>query len=901
MEKMTLDSKEYELKKNSMRKMYESLHSQASSMLVFTLQWKELEGSLDSIRDATQTRLEELHEREQQLDAKELKMESKANEFREREKQLEAKELKIQSEVNEAFGLEKLIKEKQKEALDGKSYLNSLQLSIKEHTESEKELGAKERQIERRIQELNGVERNIEEKLKKSREELNQIQRGIKEQGVEFDLKEKEIKVKEEKLNRIEKSIEQKLKLAIEEEKKAFDLKQERVKEEQKLREERLKEEEKLKEHEKSVLEASKTIKSREEIKRELELKVKDHCSRKKSMEEWSCNLECKERALELKEKQVLSKAEELDSLNKRTLNEFQLMEKELRSVESTIQEREKQLEADSHRLQVKERQLEVKSETMEKLQQECKEQLEAKERQLEVKSDTMEKLHQEREKQLEAKERQLEEQSKELELTKKQFGSQMKVKSEPLENTPAANNAIVSSSASDHSKINIRDGRGLQLFMYEHMKRNDSVSKEISAVLQHESLEPAKLVLDAMEGFHPSNSTVDNREFDLVIIRRTCILLLEELKRVSAQINPQVRGQAMKLASDWKAKMTVGTENWLEVLGFLRLVITYELTSAYDANELQGLLDIVAQHEQATELSRALGTTDKAAANNISVASVKNEKAESPPRATFSSPNLQPTAKNNIIVAPVTTKKAPDVETKNAKTYAAAIFSSPNLQPAATTVPANAIIAIQNFIREKKLVKAYGRIHKFKLLDKFPPAQVLKEYVGKAMKCMENSERKEMLHQQDQVVDEGISDLRRAIECIKHHNLESEYPSESILKQIVVLQKFMEDRRNQNQKKRLCSTIDSSFQQQEHKFQRTSLSAGRPYGLHPDYPNPGSSFYNGQFSIPSNNPMQFSMPANGVNYEFPRIRPYPPLPPYPRPLVYRHPGYALQKPYSDF
>ncbi|XP_024188703.1 GRIP and coiled-coil domain-containing protein 2 isoform X2 [Rosa chinensis] len=849
MEKMTLDSKEYELKKNSMRKMYESLHSQASSMLVFTLQWKELEGCLDSIRDATQTRLEELHEREQQLDAKELKMESKANEFQEREKQLEAKELKIQSEVNEAFGLEKLIKEKQTEALDSKNYLNSLQLLIKEHTESEKELGAKERQIERRIQELNGVERNIEEKLKKSREELNQIQRGIKEQGVEFDLKEKQIKVKEEKLNRIEKNIEEKLKLAIEEEKKAFDPKQERVTEEQKLREERLQEEEKLKEHKKSVVDASKTLKSREEIKRELELKVKDHCSRKKSMEEWSCNLERKERELELKEKQVLSKAEELDSLNKRTLNEFQLMEKELSSVESTIQEREKKLEAASHRLQVKERQLELKSETMEKLQQECKKQLEARERQLEVKGGTMEKLHQEREKKLEVKERLLEEQSKELELTKKQFGCQMKVKSEPLENTPAANNAIVSSSASDHSKINIRDGRGLQLFMYEHMKRNDSVSKEISAVLQQESLEPAKLVLDAMAGFHPSNSTVDNREFDLVIIRRTCILLLEELKRVSAQINPQVREQAIKLAGDWKAKMTVGTENWLEVLGFLRLVTTYELTSAYDANELQGLLDIVAQHEQATELSRALGTTDKA---------------------------------------------APDVETKNAKSSAAAIFSSPNLQPA-TTVPANAIIAIQNFIREKKLVKAYGRIHKFKLLDKFPPAQVLKEYVEKAMKCMENSERKDMLHQQDEVVDEGISDLRRAIECIKYHNLESEYPSESIEKQIVVLQKFMEDRKKQNQKKRLCSTIDSSFQQQEHKFQRTSLSAGRPYGLHPVYPNPGSSFYNGQFSIPSNNPVQFSMPANGVNYEFPRIYPFPP---YPRPLVYRHPGYGLQKPY---
>ncbi|KAL6146692.1 hypothetical protein ACLB2K_057370 [Fragaria x ananassa] len=688
MEKMELDLKEYEMKKNSMSKMFESLYSQSSSMLVFTLQWKELEERLDSIRDKTQIRFKELHEREQQLDAKELKVSQ------------ELKELK-ESKGNEVVEFEKLIDEKQKEVTDARNYLDSLRSLIK--------------QMERRIQELNGVERNIEEKSNKSREELNRIQRKIKEQSKILDLKEKQIKAEEEKLNEIVKSIEEKSKLASEEQKKAFHMEQL---------------EEKLKEPKKSAVEVSKTLRSGEDIMRKVELKIKDQSLRQKSMEEWSCNLEHKERELEVKEQLVLSKAEEVDALNKRSLEEFQkevekqeaysqrlqLKERELEvksdTVEKLHQEREKQLEA-------KERQLVVKSDTMEKLHQEREKQLEAKERQLVVKSDTMEKQHQELLKQLKAKEKHLEEQGKELEFSKKQFGSQIKVNSEPLENTPAAVN---------------------------------------------------------------------------------------------------------------------------------------------DANELQGLLKVVDQHEQATELSCTLGTTDKAPAYNISAASDNIEKAVSPAEATFSSPNLQPTAKNNIIVAPSTIRK--------------------RFGRQAAIIPPSAIKAIERFIQQKKLVKAYGRIHKFKLFHKFPPERVLKEYVEKAMKCMENSKRKKMLYEQDQVVNKGIVDLRHAIQCIKVHNLKSQYTTESIEKQILVLQKFMEDRKNENQKKRLCSTVDPSFQQHEHKFQRTSLSADRPSGFHPDYPNPGSSFYNGQFSIPSNNyPVQLSMPAN-------------------IPLGYGNPGFVPQNPY---
>ncbi|KAI5326537.1 hypothetical protein L3X38_035611 [Prunus dulcis] len=240
----------------------------------------------------------------------------------------------------------------------------------------------------------------------------------------------------------------------------------------------------------------------------------------------------------------------------------------------------------------------------------------------------------QERQKHLESEEKLLQEQAKELELKQKQFDS-----------TQKSMEANVPSSSSIQSSAN-RNGRDLQLLMNENLKRIDLVGREISCVLQASS-DPAKLVLDAMQGFYPSNLNVDNQEFDydLRVIRRSCLLLLQELKRFSPQINPHVRDEAMELAADWKARMKVATENWLEILGFLRLVSTYEFTTAYDAKELQTLLAIVVKQDQATEFCQAFGITNKAPVGNIVSLPVKIEEPECLPvrrASTSPSPNLQ-------------------------------------------------------------------------------------------------------------------------------------------------------------------------------------------------------------------------------------------------------------------
>lgn len=114
--------------------------------------------------------------------------------------------------------------------------------------------------------------------------------------------------------------------------------------------------------------------------------------------------------------------------------------------------------------------------------------------------------------------------------------------------------------------------------------------------------------------------------ESNLRSIRKSCILLLQELKRLSPQINLKVRVEAMKLAVEWKGKMVLAIENSWEVLGFLRLIAAYGCTGICDAGELQSLLAMVEQPEQASELSRALGITDEVPGTNINSSIVKIE-----------------------------------------------------------------------------------------------------------------------------------------------------------------------------------------------------------------------------------------------------------------------------------
>ncbi|CAL8166553.1 unnamed protein product [Prunus armeniaca] len=617
-----------------------------------------------------------------------------------RARELELMDKRVSERLNEVKLKEKNLDELQKSIRDGEKHLDKmskgLQMKESQLEDQVKELALRQKEVdsikksnEEHTQNLESKEAQLEDQAKElelKQKELFSIQKSTEEHTLTLKLKERQLEDQAKEL-----ALKQKefilIKNSTEEHNGILKAKERQLEDQAKELELKQKDFDSIR---KSSEELIRNLKSKErqleDQAKELELKQKDFDSIRKSSEELIRNLKSKERQLEDQGKELELKQKEFDSIKKSTeehtrnlkskemqledqAKELELKQKEFDSIKKSTEEHTRNLKAKERQLEVQAKELELKQKEFDSIRKSTEELIQnMKERQLEQKEfDSIRKSCEEHIQNMKSKKRQIEDQAKGIELKQKEFDSIKKsteehtrnlkakektnalhsqVKIEQLEYIPS-NQAFVPSSAINQSSI-YRDGRGLQLFMNEHLKRIDLVGSEISAVLEA-SLDPAKLVLDAMQGFYPSNSTVDNREcnFDLRVIRRSCILLLEALKKVSPQINPPVREEAIKLAGDWKAKMTGATENWLEILGFLRLVTTYEITSEYEGKDLQSLVATIAEYEQATELSQALGSTEKGSASII-CSPVKTEKPESSltkNAAGVSSPNLQLTA----------------------------------------------------------------------------------------------------------------------------------------------------------------------------------------------------------------------------------------------------------------
>ncbi|GAU15572.1 hypothetical protein TSUD_108300 [Trifolium subterraneum] len=123
------------------------------------------------------------------------------------------------------------------------------------------------------------------------------------------------------------------------------------------------------------------------------------------------------------------------------------------------------------------------------------------------------------------------------------------------------------------------------------------------------ESSDPARVVLDIIQNpIIPLCKDGDNG----VIIAGHHIYLLEQLMRISPDIKPCVREEALKLALDLKANIKENNENSLVVLGFLLLLSIYGLVSYFNEDYILELFAFVAQHKIAVKLFVALGFSNK-------------------------------------------------------------------------------------------------------------------------------------------------------------------------------------------------------------------------------------------------------------------------------------------------
>ncbi|WCJ43252.1 hypothetical protein M5689_024007 [Euphorbia peplus] len=502
------------------------------------------------------------------------------NNIREDRKELDLKE-------KELAKLHKLIEETSNALNSKEIHLESIKVLIEDYAEA---LEAKERQYDVICTSIN----KCAAELSMKQLELDSIDNSIREKSSKLTLKRKKLDLLIELIKSTEtkfSSLKETMETNCEDLELKFSAVQESIRE---RNEELASKENLLKSVQMSVIESSEELESMKKQQNILKISVAE-CS--KELESKEKSLDLLERSLKEWGDELTSKEAELESM-KRTTCGFQ---KELEERGEYLDSLKTTLEQQSEKLQIKEREFEARAVDLELRGDRI---------------DLLEKSILERFKQLECKEKQLNDNFQ---------GLAMAVHRENL----TANCCIT-------------DGRSLQLILNQNLREYDSILDEVFTVLQ-KSPDPGKLVLDAIQGFYPTDVKNGDTEFSMSVVRRSCTTLIGQLLKISPQVKPEVRETAMKLALDWKSRMKALPENSLEVLAYLQLLAAFKLASSFSRAELQSFLDVVYQNKQALELQKAFRLAERLPVSGIS----------SPPETDMQSPlqarNTQNSSTANI------------------------------------------------------------------------------------------------------------------------------------------------------------------------------------------------------------------------------------------------------------
>ncbi|KAK8712926.1 hypothetical protein V6N13_148154 [Hibiscus sabdariffa] len=590
-------------------------------------------------------RLREVELKQKQLEGLQLKekgLEKRCRDF-EFEKERQRKDLEFsvkqcEQQLKEVKLMEKMVKEEigLKEKCLNKCW--------REYELKEEQFGLQEKSFRMRYMEFEMEEKSLKELSR----DLEMIEKGVQKRL-------EEIKRKEEEFGQKERDLEQRCRdVELSENCLQKGLKDLKLKSAQ--CEERFME---LKSMEELITTQFEELKEKEE---QFKLKMNhfEQCSRDFTMEKTSLemghqDLEAKQkhneeclREIKLKEKQIEESSVELARKYELQFKDLEYKVKqydqrflELKLKEKLVKDDFEQIQAKEQQLGLKERHFEQCSkdlefkekcieqrywelESKEKHCTECLRKVELREKEIEEVSAEHRRKYEQQSSELEFNIKKCEQRIRDLDLKEKklvEWSNELESKSLALALHPQVKNESAGSSSVkysiDHSSpAHLRfcvymDGKDLQMFLNECRKEHGSIGTEVAMALQL-AADPAKLVLDAMEGFYPPHLSKGDKEFEGDVARRSCILLLEQLMKLSPEVKPHVKNEAMKLAFSWITKMRVESGHELEVLGFLRLLASFQLAGAFDAAELVNFLVFVAQHIQTPELFKVLGLGDK-------------------------------------------------------------------------------------------------------------------------------------------------------------------------------------------------------------------------------------------------------------------------------------------------
>ncbi|KAL1220857.1 FRIGIDA-like protein 5 [Cardamine amara subsp. amara] len=155
----------------------------------------------------------------------------------------------------------------------------------------------------------------------------------------------------------------------------------------------------------------------------------------------------------------------------------------------------------------------------------------------------------------------------------------------------PSQPYAIATHPSSSQTKSNIFSGSITADMLRELLKKTSlGESEDLFNALKC-TQDPAKLVLDTSMALFPSNPK-GSYEFKLLITSANCFLLLNQMKKLMPQIGDTVKHDAKKLAVYWKDKFPMSKQCNLEVICFLEFLGIFGIVSEFKANDLLGLLN---------------------------------------------------------------------------------------------------------------------------------------------------------------------------------------------------------------------------------------------------------------------------------------------------------------------
>ncbi|XP_050883769.1 uncharacterized protein LOC127086982 isoform X2 [Lathyrus oleraceus] len=576
-------TEKFESEKKKLLQVMSIMKDDHAQMKVFESMKMRFEGQIkefESKEKRYESRVKELESDKKHFKIQVEKVISKVKQMKERVRELESKERlfdgrlkEFKSQEDEFEGRVKKFESKEYE-FEGR--VKELESEKKHFTSQAMELESKENQFDRKMKEVKSKEKELEGRLKdiKSREEEIECQvKDIKLKEEELEGRVMELESKEDEFEgrvkvfeSTKKQLEGKVK-AMESIKKQFERRFNELESKENILVGRVKEfESKKKEFELPLKELVKKLESKQkhfnngmevlESIEQLEGKVLE--SKERELEDHVKDLKSKEEDLEGRVKDIKLKEEELDG----RVKEFESNKKHFESQFQNFKSKEKQFEGLWKELELKENKFKLKVK-----------ELTLKEKQFGGQVND-----------LESKANKIDRQLKETKLTEKQYEILSKY--------------IVEEKDS-----------GLQLDKCEKIDGVESLCSDVLVNLL-ESSDPAKLVLDII--LNPTIPLCDWKGDNVVIINDSRINLLEQLMRISPNIKPCVREEALKLALDLKANMKENTENSLAILGFLLLLSIYGLVTSFIEDEILELFAFVAHHRIAVELFRTLGFANK-------------------------------------------------------------------------------------------------------------------------------------------------------------------------------------------------------------------------------------------------------------------------------------------------